>query len=394
MLRRDLDEQFSPMYFLAALGAGGVAVSFFMYLMFMVEHRETPLPTFEHILPLLHSGPIAVRGLVAAVLLLIVFFSFMHFRLLAWNVREYARFKRTAAFSRLCHSNNEVSLMALPLTLAMTINVCFVLGAVFVPRLWEVVEFLFPAALTGFLAVGIYALRIFVNYMARLITQGNFDFVENNSLSQMIAIFAFAMVSVGFAAPGAMSHHPEVNAIGIFFSLAFGAFAVALAVPKFVLGIKSIFKQGIAEAASPSLWIAIPILTLLGIAAVRISFGLHHGFHEPVSPSWLFVLTSTIFSLELMVGLIGYTVMKRLGYFRDYLHGEKFHPTSFALICPGVALFVFTMFFIHLGLIRVGVLEKFSPAYFVALAPLVYLQAKTVLTLLKLNGRLLKGEKP
>ncbi len=394
MLRKHLGEQYSPMYFLAALGAGGIAVSFFMYLMFMVEHPETPLPTFEHLLPLLTSGPIHVRGLVAAALLSVLFFSLLHFRLLAWNVREYRRFKATAAFERLRNSNSEVALMAIPLTLAMTINVCFVLGAAFVPGLWDVVEYLFPVALVAFMVVGVYALRIFVEYMTRLIVHGDFDFVENNNLSQMIAIFAFAMVAVGFAAPGAMSHYPEINAVGIFFALAFAAMAIVLAVPKFVLGTKSIFKQGISEATSPSLWIAIPILTLLGITAVRISFGLHHGFDHPVSPSWLFVLTATVLALQLMAGLIGYAVMRRLNYFQDYLHGNKRHPTSYALICPGVALFVFSMFFIHLGLIRVGVLERFSIAYFVLLLPLVYLQAKTVLVLLRLNRRLLNVPAP
>jgi hypothetical protein len=389
MLHRGLGERYSPMYFLSALGAGGLAVSFFMYLMFMVKHPDTPLPTFSHIMPLLQDGSLTAKVLVGAALLAIMFFAFMHVSLLVWNVREYRLFKQTEKFARLRSSNEEVALMAIPLTLAMTINVMFVLGAVFVPGLWAYAEYLFPMAILGFLAVGVYALRIFVAYMTRLITQGDFDFVENNNLSQMLAIFAFAMVSVGFAAPGAMSHHPEVNAVGIFFSLAFGAIAGVLAVPKFVLGLKSMFKHGISEAASPSLWITIPILTLLGIATIRISFGLHHGFHHPVSPAWLFVLTSVILSLELMAGLVGYAVMRRLGYFRDYLHGDKHHPTSYALICPGVAVFVFSMFFIHMGLVRVGVVAQFSVVYFALLVPLVYVQLKTVLTMLKLNRRLL-----
>ena len=392
MLRSRLGEQFSPLYFLSSLGAGGLAVSFFMYLMFMVEHKSTPLPTFEHVWPLLASGPVLIRVLVGLVLLIILSLAFMHVRLLVWNLREYRLFKSTAAFTRLRNSNDEVSLMTIPLTYAMTINVAFVLGALFVPGLWDFVEYLFPFALLGFLAVGIYALRIFIDYFTRLIVHGDFDFVENNSLSQMMAIFTFAMVAVGFAAPGAMSHHPEVNAIGIFFSLAFGALAVVLALPKFVLGVKSIFTHGISEAASPSLWIVIPILTLLGIALVRISFGLQHGFHEPVSSSWLFLLTSTIMSLQLMVGLIGYAVMRKLGYFADYLHGSKRHPGSYSLVCPGVALFVFAMFFLHVGLVRVGVLEQFGIAYYIALLPLVYLQAKTVLTMLRLNRRLLSAK--
>ena len=32
------DQSYSPLYFLASLGAGGLAVTFFMYLMFWVPH--------------------------------------------------------------------------------------------------------------------------------------------------------------------------------------------------------------------------------------------------------------------------------------------------------------------------------------------------------------------
>ena len=43
----------------------------------------------------------------------------------------------------------ESQLMALPLALAMSVNVAFVAGAVFVPGLWGVREMLFPLALGG-----------------------------------------------------------------------------------------------------------------------------------------------------------------------------------------------------------------------------------------------------
>lgn len=46
-LRHHLGDKYSPTYFLAALGAGGAAVSFFMYLMFMTPHPDTPIPTWE-----------------------------------------------------------------------------------------------------------------------------------------------------------------------------------------------------------------------------------------------------------------------------------------------------------------------------------------------------------
>jgi hypothetical protein len=390
MIRNNLLEEYSPLYFLAALGAGGAAITFFIYLMFLVPHPDTPMVTFDHLWPIVTEGHPVKGALTGMAMLAIAFFSLLHVRLLAWNLIEFARFRRTGAYARLLSSNNEAALMALPLTLAMSINVMLVNGAVFVPGLWDYVEYLFPFAVAAFVAVGGLAIHLYARYFTRVISAGDFDLDENNNLAQMIAVFAFAMIGVGLAAPGAMSHHLGVSAVGIFGSVFFGTVAVVMGLLKFVMGFKSMLRNGISPAASPSLWIIIPILTLLGIATLRITHGLSHGFDAPVSAGWLFVILSSLLSLQLLFGLLGYAVMKRVGYFRDYLHGAQRHPGSYALVCPGVALFVFGMFFVHVGLLKNGLIDQFSAAHFVALAPLVVVQLLTLLTLFRLNDRLLR----
>lgn len=258
-----------------------------------------------------------------------------------------------------------------------------------VPGLWGVVEWLFPLALAAFAAVGIYAVRLYGRYLARMITTGAFDFVVNASLGQLIPIFTFAMIAVGFAAPGAMSQRVEINAIGIFLAIFFLSLAVLLGLVKLVLGIGSMLRHGIDVAASPSLWIVIPILTLFGITIIRLTMGLHHGFDAPVSHPGLFVLTSTILSPQILFGLIGYTVMKEMGYFQLYLRGDQSHPGAYALICPGVAFFVFGMFWIVFGLVHNGLVERASPVFFLLMAPFVWVQLTALRTLLRLNRKLL-----
>ena len=83
----------------------------------------------------------------------IVFFGIQHFRLLSWNLRQFFVYKKSPAYAKLKKSNSEVSLMALPLTLAMSINVLFIFGAVLIPGLWDIVEYLFPAAVLAFTLV-------------------------------------------------------------------------------------------------------------------------------------------------------------------------------------------------------------------------------------------------
>ncbi|MCF6190318.1 MAG: hypothetical protein L3J51_07560 [Cocleimonas sp.] len=378
MLIKNLNEKYNPLYFLAALGAGGLAVSFFMYPNFMLEHKDTPMLTFNQLYPILMGEDKLTAILLSGALVAIIALAVLHFRLLFWNISEYRKFKKTDAFQSLKDSNREISLMVIPLTLAMSVNVAFILGAVFVPNLWSVVEYLFPAAIATFLAIGIYALKILSDYFTRIFIKGDFKFSENNNFTQMIAIFALTMVAVGLAAPGAMSHHKEINAIGMFLSIFFLSIAIILGVIKMILGFKSTLKHGVDKGTSASLWMMIPILTLMGITIIRLTMGLHHGFEETLSKPSFFIITSVVISLQIFIGLIGYKVMKSVGYFKDHSQGDSANAGSFALICPGVAFFVFGMFFLVFGLVQNGLVEMMSPAFFVLLAPLVLVQMQTL----------------
>ena len=378
-----LREKFSPMCFLSALGAGGLGVSFFMYLMFLVPHPNSPMATYDFIMPALLKGD-WLSFIASFSLVFIIAFTFLHFKLLFWNTKQFLLYKKSKAYEELLSSNSQITLMILPLTYAMTINVCFILGAVFVPGLWGVVEYLFPFALLGFVVVGFFALKIFFEYFSRLLIKGDFDFSKNNNLSQMISIFSLSMIAVGFAAPGAMSHNLVVNSIGIFGALFFASLSLLLIFIKFTIGFKSMFEQGLNLEAAPSIWIVIPILTLLGITFIRISFGLEHNYDTPLNKSSLFVFTSIIVSLQIIFGILGYILMKKMGYFEKYIESTNKSSISFALICPGVAFFVFGMFFVNFGLAYNGIISKYSIAYFVLMLPFIYIQIKTIIYFFKL----------
>jgi hypothetical protein len=371
------------MCFLSSLGAGGLSVSFFMYLMFLVPHPNTPMATYDFIMPALLKGD-WLSFVVSFSLVFIIAFAFLHFKLLIWNTKQYNLYKKTASYQELINSNSQITLMTLPLTYAMTINVCFVLGAVFVPGLWGIVEFLFPFALIGFMIVGYFALKIFLEYFSRLLIKGDFDFSKNNNLSQMISIFALSMIAVGFAAPGAMSHNLLINSIGIFGALFFASLAVLLMLIKLTMGFKDMFEKGLGLEAAPSIWILIPILTLLGITFIRVSFGLEHNYATPLAKSSLFVFTSIVLSLQIIFGILGYMIMKKMGYFEKYIESSDKSAISFALICPGVAFFVFGMFFVNFGLTYNGIIAKYSIAYFIIMIPFIYVQIKTIIYFFKL----------
>jgi hypothetical protein len=147
------------------------------------------------------------------------------------------------------------------------------------------------------------------------------------------------------------------------------------------------FEHGIGNEASPSLWIMIPILTILGITFIRVSFGLDHHFQQPLEHASLFTMTSFVLALQLIFGMLGFSVMKRIGYFEEFIHGDKKSPIAFALICPGDAFFVFGMFFINMGLVMNGVVDKYSTAYFILMLPFMFVQYKTIVYFFKLKNK-------
>ena len=183
---RSTDRPYSPLYFLAALGAGGLAVTFFMFLMFWVPHKGQPVPVFEDIMAAFMAGSLPMQVMIGIALAGIAFFSVMHIRLLVWNMVRLNAFHRSEHYEAFKESNGETQMKAVPLTLAMTINVGFILGLVFVPHLWSVVEYLFPLAIVAFVAVGIYAMRLLASFFGRVLVKGGFNLEANNSFAQLL----------------------------------------------------------------------------------------------------------------------------------------------------------------------------------------------------------------
>ncbi len=393
---KNLGKNYSPLFFLSALGNGGLTVAFFIFFMFMMPHPDSPIATFDSVFKTIGDSPwyVAVLSVIAYGFML--YYAVNHLRMLAWNIREYRIYKKTPAYEALKKGNKEVTLMAIPLTLTMTINVMFVLGAMLVPGLWGFVELLFPFAFLAFLATGIYSLVIFYRYYSNLLINGHFEHTKNNSLTQMLSSFTFAMNAVGFAAPAAMSENRLIVPMAAFCAIFFLMAAVFMAMKNFVLGFNAMMEHGVDRAGSASIWILIPILTLLGITIIR----LHHGFHFLLqmhgNPAFQFIFCSAVVSIQIFFGLLGYVIMRQNDYFPEFIHGITSKPdqaiktpATYALICPGVAFWVFSMFFLDKALVHSHLLTLFSIPYFILLLPMLLVLVKTMQVNWKLNKRLL-----
>jgi hypothetical protein len=82
---------------------------------------------------------------------------------------------------------------------------------------------------------------------------------------------------------------------------------------------------------------------------------------------------------------LGMVVLRRQGYFKDFVFGPKTSPGSYALICPGVALSVMLQFFVNKGLVDAGIIDMYSVAFWIVTGIAIGFQMAMVWLLLRLN---------
>jgi hypothetical protein len=174
--------------------------------------------------------------------------------------------------------------------------------------------------------------------------------------------------------------------IGLIWSTFFLAIAVLFLFMFLIIWLTAVFKHGYDKANSPTIWVIIPFLTIMWITIMRQFHGIHSFWWEVSNATYL-IFTTLVISIQIIFWILGYKMMKENKYFDEYVKWKEKNPWTYTLICPWVALVVFWFFFIHSWLIQAWILEKFSIMYFVLLVPLVLLQIKTILVMLKLNKK-------
>ena len=379
-------DTYVPTYFLSSVGAGGLAVTFFMYLMFWVPHPGKPVPVFEDISAAFATGGPALQAAIIAAALGIAVFAFMNIKGLIWNLGQLSQFAKTERYTALRNSNAESTLLAAPLAVAMSINASFIVGLVFVPQLWSIVEYLFPAALVAFALTGIWALRLIGSFLGRVLSKGGvFDVTAHNSFAQMLPAFALAMVAVGLSAPAAMSGNTATVGTALVLSTLFGVAATIYAAVAVFTAFNSMLHYGTAKEAGPTLLIIVPLMTVLGIMLVRQNHGLHTTFEVHTTAGETMVLLARLLAVQLAFLGLGLAVLRRQGYFKEFVMGPKTSAGSYALVCPGVALSVMLHFFINKGLVAAGVIAKYDVTYWGLTAIALIAQFAMVALVFRLN---------
>ncbi|MGI9142213.1 MAG: TsoY family (seleno)protein, partial [Fluviibacter sp.] len=296
----------------------------------------------------------------------------VHLALVVWMLKGLAAFKRSPQFTAFWQSHMGLQWMVRPLVLAMLVNVLFILGLVFVPGLWHLREMLFPGALLAFFLIAIDAVILWMDHLSELY-QSQSD-SSGSGLAGMFPAFTFAMLSVGFSASAAMSHHKITAGIGFVGAVILMVFALFIASAHFVVQFPRMMSDGVKPAASGTLWMAIPISTILGIAAFRLLMSAQHVWGAQVGNVLPAAVLLLFLSVQVFFYLLGRAVMNRNNGWR-YLVTESPQAASFSLICPGVGLFVMGMFVVFRALMPLEVVD--SVTMWLPLMLLIVLQMAT-----------------
>lgn len=209
----------------------------------------------------------------------------------------------------------------------------------------------------------------------------------HNSFAQLLPAFAIAMVGVGLSAPAAMSTNTVIVGASLVLSTFFGVTAIIYTLFAAITGLNSMLHHGTAEESAPTLMVVVPIVTVLGIMFMRQDHGLHVAFEVHSGAGETLIFLSRLITIELLFLALGLLVLKRQGYWRNFISGERASAGSYTLICPGVAFAVLMHFFVNKGLVAAGVIAKFGPAYWGLTAIAILAQFAMIALVLHLNRK-------
>jgi hypothetical protein len=354
---------FSPLSFLASLGAGGISVIPFAFLQYSFHTGKGLI----HLGVINHAAlPLAQQLLFYFLEAVMVVFATIHFILTYQNTVGLIRWIKTDAYREFMGDPlRNAGIMAAFLSYAMTANVFIAPIRFFVPFFAKNLQsFMLPALI----AVGIlwfFTMRMEIRLLKTSFVK-SFD-VSKVHFGWLLHPFALGMVTVTLTGIAAMSK--AANTAHVAASLA----AVSGTMAFFLLNVKliSIFKshfaaEGLpAKQFLPSMLIIVPNITLLAISGFRMGHYLHHhfNFHTDVLS---FLIITISFAFQTWYLWFGLALLK--DYFRENFFKNEFYISQWGLVCPFVAYavlgsFVYKLFlpnFIIYGLIMASTLVAIS----------------------------------
>lgn len=333
---------FNPLIFLASLGAGGIAVSPFVYFQYTKPHGKG-LITLNELLSGNYSS--FESSLFFLLMAIMVIFTALHFFLTFKYLGQLFPWLKTRSYKELIGDPLKNSAILAPfISIAMSMNIVIAVIRFFVLAISANFQMLMLPALVFWLIIWGLLMRAEITLL-KISFAKEFD-INKISFGWLLHPFALSMVSVtGMGIAAMAKNHNIANAAVIpsVISLSMGFF---LFIVKLISVFTSHFNQkGVPERQFlPSFLIVVPITTLFAISFFRLAHYMEHnfGYHFSSLYTWIILIG---FAFETWYLMFGISMLK--DYFRRDFFRKEYYVTLWAFICPFVAYSVLTSFLYH-----------------------------------------------
>ncbi len=333
------EKKFTPLIFLASLGAGGIAVIPFAILQYMhytgeglVKLSDIDFTTFS-----LMSG--TLFWLFVAVMII---FSIIHVVLSIIYFKKLTKFVKGASYCPFIKDPLKNSAILTPfISLVMTMNVFIGPARFFSPWMAENLQSLMLYAFLFWAGIFVFLLRMEIKLLKTSFEKG-FDMTKI-TFGWLLHPFALAMLTVTGMGIAAMAQDAEIAHWAAFMSLVSGSMGIFLLIVKTIAIFQRHFEaDGLGEKQFlPSFLIVIPNVTLYALSAFRFGHYLehHHGFHLD---AYFVIIIAFAFAFETWYMIFGLALLK--DYFKKHYFKKEFYVTQWGFICPFVAYSVLGTF--------------------------------------------------
>lgn len=327
-------KDFSPLVFLASLGAGGIAIMPFVLMQYTIEHGAG-LITRSQLWAKGFTGITA--GYYYSLETIMIFFTILHIVLTVIFAKKLFSWMKTTQFSDLMNNPLKNSAILVPLiSILMTMNVFIGSIRYFIPVISDNFQSLFLPATIAWTILFVFIIGLEIKLLGTSFKQG-FD-IDKINFGWLLHPFLLGMLSVVGTGLAAMAEDAAIANAAAFMTMISGSMGFFLLVVKLVMIFKSHFAaKGLPEKQFlPSFLIVVPNITLYAISAFRFGHFLehHHGFHLG---AYFYIIMGVAFAFEIWYLLFGLYLLR--DYFKQH-HFNDFYVTQWGFICPLVAFVV------------------------------------------------------
>ncbi|MFZ2154350.1 MAG: hypothetical protein WAV16_03920 [Candidatus Moraniibacteriota bacterium] len=324
-------KKFLPNIFLMALGAGGIAVSGFVFLNYTVEHGKG-LITFAQ----LHSYNFSLWNQIVYGFMEIymVIFALIHLLLTVYLLPRYFSWVRTQKYQEIKLNPLLNSSLLIPfVSFFMTFNVVLSVVRYFVPALSNNLQSIMSSGFVLWLALWLVLMFLEITILKNSFLQ-KFD-LEKVNFSWLMQPFSLGMATVTGTGIAAMATNPNIAHAAAFVSAISFTLAIFLLILKLTVLFKKSFSMGQLpdNNSLPSFFMVIPIWTVLGISAFRYGHYLERQFDFHLGAYFVGVILLTF---AFQTWYLFFSLVLSKDYISKNLFKE-YHISQWGLVCPLVA---------------------------------------------------------